>query len=289
MAVFFSVITNTEITKSKGFQEPSKAPFSNYIASTGIVESVDKNIEVGVPENGLVEKLWLEVGDKVKKNDPLFQIDTRDLASQLLVQEANILVERNNVERAKDLVERVQNVTDPRSISKEDLKTRQADYAIAKSKLKFAEVQVERTKTLLDRLVVRAPKDGVILQLNIREGELVTQNSPALMLGDIEHLQLRADIDEQNAGYFNKNSPAVAFPKNNTSILIPLTFTRIEPFVIPKVSLTGSSQERVDTRVLQVIYAFTSPSDYHMYVGQQVDVFIEKKKEGGSESSRENL
>jgi hypothetical protein len=44
---------------------------------------------------------------------------------------------------------------------------------------------------------------------------------------------------------------------------------------VPKVSLTGSSTERVDTRVLQVIYSLTRPSDPPLYVGQQVDVFIE--------------
>ena len=49
---------------------------------------------------------------------------------------------------------------------------------------------------------------------------------------------------------------------------------RFEPYVVPKRSLTGESTERVDTRVLQVIYAFdrgTMP----VYVGQQMDVYVE--------------
>ncbi len=69
----------------------------------------------------------------------------------------------------------------------------------------------------------------------------------------------------------------MAYPKNNTSIAIPLKFERVEPYVLPKLSLTGASNERVDTRVLQVIYSFEQPKDYYIYVGQQVDVFIEKK------------
>jgi len=49
---------------------------------------------------------------------------------------------------------------------------------------------------------------------------------------------------------------------------------RFEPYVIPKKSLTGDSTERVDTRVLQVIYSIRDggPS---VYVGQQMDVYIE--------------
>jgi hypothetical protein len=49
---------------------------------------------------------------------------------------------------------------------------------------------------------------------------------------------------------------------------------RVEPYVVPKVSLTGSSTERVDTRVLQVIYSFECPKDRPVYVGQQVDLFV---------------
>ena len=53
-----------------------------------------------------------------------------------------------------------------------------------------------------------------------------------------------------------------------------LKFVRVEPYVIPKRSLTGDSTERVDTRVLQVIYALDT-TDRPIYVGQQVDVFID--------------
>jgi hypothetical protein len=53
-----------------------------------------------------------------------------------------------------------------------------------------------------------------------------------------------------------------------------LTFCRVEPYVIPKKSLTGDSTERVDTRVLQVLYTF-DPGEKPIYLGQQMDVFIE--------------
>jgi len=44
---------------------------------------------------------------------------------------------------------------------------------------------------------------------------------------------------------------------------------------VAKVSLTGASTERVDTRVLQVIYSLQRPENPPLYVGQQVDLFIE--------------
>jgi hypothetical protein len=54
----------------------------------------------------------------------------------------------------------------------------------------------------------------------------------------------------------------------------PLTFVRVEPYVLPKKSLTGDNTERVDTRVLQVIYAVDA-RERALYVGQQVDVFVD--------------
>ena len=67
----------------------------------------------------------------------------------------------------------------------------------------------------------------------------------------------------------------MAYVKGETKNAIPLRFTRIEPYVIPKKSLTGASTERVDTRVLQVIYQLDPPKR-PLYVGQQVDVYIER-------------
>lgn len=96
-----------------------------------------------------------------------------------------------------------------------------------------------------------------------------------MILGNLDKLQVRIDIDEQNASRFDPSRPAFAYPKNNTELKIPLRFERIEPYVIPKRSLTGATDERVDTRVLQVIYTFEQPKDFNLYVGQQVDAFIE--------------
>jgi hypothetical protein len=142
---------------------------------------------------------------------------------------------------------------------------------------------------LLNRLTVRAPRAATILQVNVRAGEYATVNptEPLIILGDTETLQVRADIDEVNAPVVVPGSPAVAYLKGFTDKAIPLTFDRIEPYIVPKRSLTGDNRERVDTRVLQVIYRFERPS-FPVYVGQQVDVYIERLAErvSGQEQSR---
>ena len=86
----------------------------------------------------------------------------------------------------------------------------------------------------------------------------------------------RADVDEVNAPKVKPGSPGVAYLKGSTKQSIPLTFVRIEPYIVPKTALTGANTERVDTRVLQIIYRFDLPP-FPVYAGQQVDVFIQSE------------
>ncbi|MCI0558539.1 MAG: HlyD family efflux transporter periplasmic adaptor subunit, partial [Nitrososphaera sp.] len=152
---------------------------------------------------------------------------------------------------------------------KYDIQQAEADYRAALA-------QANMTKVNLDRLLIRAPRNGTVLQINIREGEFVstTPAEPPILFGDVEQLQVRVDVDEVNASLVKPNTKAVAYLKGDTSNPIPLEFVRIDPYIVPKRSLTGANTERVDVRVLQVIYRF-KPDSRPVYVGQQVDVFIE--------------
>jgi hypothetical protein len=62
--------------------------------------------------------------------------------------------------------------------------------------------------------------------------------------------------------------------RGNPSLNTLLTYEWTEPFVIPKKSLTGGTTERVDTRVMQVVYSFDR-AELPVYVGQQMDIYIE--------------
>jgi hypothetical protein len=85
---------------------------------------------------------------------------------------------------------------------------------------------------------------------------------------------VRVDIDEQDIGRYQTGVPGVAMPRGFPNLKYKLRFKRVEPFVVPKRSLTGDNTERVDTRVLQVIYE-VEKNEPPLYVGQQVDVFLE--------------
>src|SRR5262249_59535202 len=93
-----------------------------------------------------------------------------------------------------------------------------------------------------------------------------------------EKMNVRVDIDENDIPRaqraFQRGAPAFASPRGDPSLKYPLQFVRIEPYVIPKKSLTGDNTERVDTRVMQVIYQ-VQRDEPPLFVGMQMDVFLE--------------
>jgi hypothetical protein len=92
-------------------------------------------------------------------------------------------------------------------------------------------------------------------------------------------VHVRVDVDENDAWRIKSGAAATGFLRGNKNLKTAMRFVRFEPYVVPKKSLTGDSTERVDTRVLQVIYSFDRGS-LPIYVGQQMDVFIDAPDRG---------
>ncbi|MES2693708.1 MAG: efflux RND transporter periplasmic adaptor subunit [Verrucomicrobiota bacterium] len=257
---------------------PPTKPFAKGIGASGLVESIRENTLIGVPQAGLVTTVHVKVWDRVEAGQPLLQLDDRELNATLGAQRAQIAVSEASLARLREQLARLDAIGDARAISAEEIKTRRSDVAVAAAQVEAARATVVQTEALLARLTVRAPIAGTILQVNIRVGEYAapTAASAPLVLGAIDEVQVRADVDEQLAPRVRAGAKAVGYIKGAASEAIPLEFIRIEPFVVPKRSLTGSSTERVDTRVLQVIYKFPNTLKRPVYVGQQMDLFIEE-------------
>jgi multidrug efflux pump subunit AcrA (membrane-fusion protein) len=271
---------------------PAQSPFAKKVAGAGLVEANTENIAVGTPVAGVVAQVFAVVGQQVKKGGPLFAIDSRDLEAELLVRQADLKTRQANVKVAMASAADAQNqydmyraIGDKRAVTREELDRRRfaADVASAsvvqaQAQVAAAQAAIAQTQVALDRCIVRAPVDGQVLQARIRLGEFAPTGAaaePLMLLGNTHPLHVRVDIDENDAWRVKPTARAVATVRGNSSLSTPLKFVRIEPYVIPKRSLTGDSMERVDTRVLQVIYSFEPSSLKNVYVGQQMDVFIE--------------
>ena len=151
------------------------------------------------------------------------------------------------------------------------------DIDIAEAKLNEARAILKEKEVASLRSIIRAPIDGEVLRVNIHPGESITTqggDEPYILFGRVDPLLMRVNIDEVDAWRIRAGSKAVAYVRGNSAISVPLEFLRIEPYLVPKKSLTGDQTERVDTRVLQVLFTFKK-EDRPIYVGQILDVYIE--------------
>lgn len=242
---------------------------------------------------------WCQAAEKLKR---LLAAPRKE---EIPPAEALVTEAQANVSDARSQLNSAESLGDARAISHEELTRRRYALQAAESKLLNAETnlallkagtwmpeidlaiadldyagsQMLSTQTSIDLLTVRAPVDGQVLQMNARVGEFAQAGpmaTPLVLFGNVDTLRVRVDIDENEAGRVRRQAQAEAYTRGNPKLKIPLHFEYIEPYIIPKKSLTGESTERVDTRVLQALYSFQR-ADLPVYVGQQLDVFISAK------------
>lgn len=252
-------------------------PYKAFVAGSGIAEASSENIATGTSIPGIVSRIFVQTGSNVKANDPLFTIDDRAAQAELALREAAIKVAEAQLADARDTLQFNEGLIDKAAVSVEETTRRRNAVRIAEASLALARAQLGAARTELERLTVRAPVDGQVLQLKVHPGEYAPagpQTEPLILLGNVDKLHVRVDVDENDAWRIKPGAVATGFLRGNKDVRTELKFVRFEPYVVPKRSLTGDSSERVDTRVLQVIYSFDR-GELPIYVGQQMDVFID--------------
>jgi HlyD family secretion protein len=279
---------------------PAAAPVSDFgrtVAAVGLIEANSENIAIGTPLPGVVTQIFVKVGQAVATGDPLFALDTRQLRADLAVRKSSLAVAKSGVKVARARLEDLQRnldfaegLTDKRAISVEETTRRRSAVETGRAQLEEAETQVlavqtqvQSVETEIERSTVRAPLDAQVLQVKLHLGEYApaaVTATPLILLGGSRPLNVRVDVDEHEAWRVAPGAAATAHLRGDARLKTPLHFVRFEPFVIPKKSLTGDSTERVDTRVLQVIYRIDR-QDLPLFVGQQMDVFIDASTKTG--------
>jgi len=314
--------------KTEPFQKPPTAPFAHEVGAVGLVEASSENIALSIPVPGLVTTVYVKAGDRVKKGQPLFALDDRDLRAERALRESNLELAKARLARleasprpeeippaearvneadaqlsdAKVQLDLMEGVRDKRAIRAEDLERRKRavqaadakldeakaalrllragtwtkDMEVARAEVAQAQSQVERVRADLERLTISSPIQGEILQCNIRVGEYAAAgplSQPLMLMGAVDQLHVRAEVDERDAARVRPGASVIASVRGDTSHQFKLRFVRFEPFVVPKRNLNGDGGERVDTRVLQVIYALDR--SVAVRPGQQLDILIE--------------
>jgi HlyD family secretion protein len=188
-------------------------------------------------------------------------------------------------------------------IAQENLKVARTQYLLTKagawsydisnqeSQLQAAIRTYEADKALLEKHNIKAPIDGVILRINTAVGSYVSPQgvydtysqtmTPITEMGATEdYMAVRCFLNEILTPRLPEPKDMVGqmFIRGNGNNAIPLEFERIQPYTIPNIELSAERAERVDVRVLPIIFKFKKPKDVNVYAGQLVDVYIRGKK-----------
>jgi RND family efflux transporter MFP subunit len=273
------------------------------VAGAGVVEPSSEVIDIGSALSGLVTEVRVRPGDRVGKGDVLFMVDARAARAQLdeanaAISEARAAIaEASTAQKtARQQLALYRQLSDPAAVSRSEVIRAEGEEAaassrlsVARARLASAQASAAAARTEIERLVIRAPIAGEILAVNIHPGEFVAtqgggSSQPFIQMGETNPLYVRVDIDENEVGRVALGQPAVISPRGAAELHVNATFVRAEPQVVPKRSLTNSAAERVDVRVLQLIYAL--PKSDAFRVGQQIDAFIPAKT--GAAAAQEN-
>jgi HlyD family secretion protein len=230
------------------------------------------------------------------------------------VTEAQVVSAQAALKTAKDELNKQQAAyeIDPRSISKDALDSAINAAAVAQANLEVAQRQRDLTKAgawvfdirnqerqynaldkayrsssaLLSKYTLRAPTDGVVLSITTIVGSYVSPQgayetytqgmNPVLVLGTPQtNLQVRCYIDEILVPRLPSPSKIKAeMSVRGSTVKVPLDYVRVQPFVSPKIELSDERLERVDVRVLPIIFRIDKPKDLNLYPGELVDVYI---------------
>ena len=299
LAIWFVMSSQPDRQTTAPAIAPPTAPQAQAgrtVSGAGVVEPSSELIEVGAQRPGLVTNVAVAPGDRVSRGQLLFTIDARDASSRLGEAKASVELARERVDQARvDLASARRqyslftSVRDPRAVAEQQVIDRRnardqaaARLEVARAELRQAQAQSSSARTEVGLAEVRAPRSATVLQVNTRTGQYANagpgpgNQDPLMVLGETNPLHVRIDIDENEIDRVTLGSGAIVSPRGNAQRRIEARFVRAEPLVTPKRSLTNSSAERVDVRVLQLIYAL--PQDARgFFVGQQVDAYIPAK------------
>ncbi len=185
-----------------------------------------------------------------------------------------------------------------RNLASANLDLARKQYALTKAGAWSYDIQNEENQfkgleqahaaasALLGKYTLRAPRDGVVLSINTIAGnyaspqgayDAYTQGTdPVITLGSTPaRLNVRCYVDEILVSRLPAGSRMQAqMSMRGSNVKIPLQFVRVQPLVSPKIELSNQRQERVDVRVLPVIFTFAKPANLNVYPGELVDVYI---------------
>lgn len=262
-------------------QQPTMATMqSDKILAPAIIDAPNDITRIPSAQSGVLRRIHVVVGEKVRKGQLLFSLENTLVKNTLRMNQLSLAQTKNDLRiKAQQLrflnnqLRRMESL-DVRAISRAEISGKRNEVKLANAQLKQAyyarsatKAAMKQTQLLLDQLAIRAPKDGLVLQVNAHQNEFVSAGQPIVFLGDAKKIIVRVSLDERDVYRFNPKASAVLLNYANASLNMPLTFVQLDQYIV--------TQERLNSRVQEVLYSLERDAYPHLVAGQLYDVSIQ--------------
>ena len=182
------------------------------VVATGSIESVN-TVDVGAQVSGKVTKLYVTLGQQVKKGDLIADIDSTtqintlntrkaELAgyqAQLIARKTAYDVAQSNYHRLSKLYSQKATSLDTLNTAKSTLDNAKAEMNVIQENIKQAEIEVNTAETNVGYTKITAPIDGTVISTPVSEGQTVNSNqtTPTIVkIADLSKMRIKPEISE---------------------------------------------------------------------------------------------
>lgn len=181
----------------------TRGSISNSVTATGTVEPVTE-VSVGTQVSGIIDHLYVDYNDVVKKGQLIAEMDKVNLQAELESAEAQLANSRTEFEYQQKNYARNKVLYEKGLISDSEYETATYNYEKAKSTYDQSQASMVKVKRNLEYATITSPIDGVVISRAVEEGQTVAAGfeTPELftIAADLTQMQVIADVDEADIG-----------------------------------------------------------------------------------------
>ncbi len=173
------------------------------VSATGNLSAVD-SVQVGTQVSGIIDALYADFNDHVRKGEIIARLDTTVLRLSVDRAQASAAQDVANLKQKRFALDQTERLLATKAATETDYETALAGFVMAQATLKSDSVALKQAVQNLDYATIYSPIDGIVIKRSVDVGQTVASSFSApelfLIAGDLKHMQIVASVDESDIG-----------------------------------------------------------------------------------------
>jgi HlyD family secretion protein len=276
LGLLILIATVAQVSATRTAHNPKPPAAANAetprIAAEGRVAAYPgAEVTVGSDVAGTIAQLNVEEKQSVRKGEVIAIIEANDTRAALGVARARVAEADADIRLFETESERAKNLWREDVGSKQASEKAERDLDAARARRASAGAEVRRLEALVEKTIITAPIDGIVVDRAVHAGETVANGDPVVTIADLKRTRVEAEVDEFDAARVHLGAP-VAVSAEGYDHPWRATIEEIPDTVVNRRLKPQDPSKPIDTRVLLVKVAFAEPTP--LKLGQRVEVRI---------------